>query len=214
MVESKLKVVLLNYTPNPVNTVAKSARLSHYGKSISELNEIITEEYAIELVRRLIDMGHDSALENAVFTFGVEGISRACSHQLVRHRMASYVQQSQRYVAEKDFDFIMPPTIAEKEDAKQIFLDEIESINKAYKKLCDIGIKKEDARFLLPNACETKIICTFNMRSLINFFKLRISNHAQWEIRELAIEMYKLVKNIAPVFLEKLDEEINIDKIK
>jgi thymidylate synthase (FAD) len=198
---------LLNHTPNPVRSVAFAARLCMFNKTIDELKEVITDEYAQELVKKLIEMGHDSPTEHVIFTFGIEGISRACSHQLVRHRIASYSQQSQRYVNEKDFNYIVPPEIESNSDAKNIFCEHIETLNETYKKLVELGIKKEDARFVLPNACETKIICTFNIRSLKNFFKLRLDKHAQWEIRAMANQMFDLVYELCPIFFEDIKEK-------
>lgn len=205
--ETKLNVTLLNHTLNPIQTIASAARLCMFNKNISELKDVITDEYAQELTKKLIDMGHDSPTEHVIFTFGIEGISRACSHQLVRHRIASYSQQSQRYVNEKDFDFVVPPEISNNDSAKKIFFDQMTVLNDIYKKLVELGIKKEDARFILPNACETKIICTFNIRSLKNFFKLRLDKHAQWEIREMATKMFDLVYAECPILFEDIKQK-------
>lgn len=202
MPKTSLNVVLLNHTPNPTKTVALAARLCMFKKSIDDLKEIITDEYAEELVKKLIERGHITPIEHVTFTFGIEGISRACSHQLVRHRIASYSQQSQRFVPADDFNYIIPPKVEENPEAKKIFEEQIKNLNEAYKKLRDLGMRKEDARFLLPNACETKIICTFNISSLKHFFDLRLDKHAQWEIRAMAKKMFDLVYPICPVFFE------------
>ena len=147
-----------------------------------------------------------SPVEHASFTFVVEGISRACSHQLVRHRLASYSQQSQRYVGEEEFDYIIPPSIREDLELKTLFEDTMESIRKSYTFFADKLVEKgsstesarEDARFVLPNATETKIMITMNARELLHFFHQRLCNRAQWEIRAMALSMLKLVKPIAP----------------
>ena len=161
-------------------------------------------------------------MEHASFTFGIEGISRACSHQLVRHRIASYSQKSQRYVNEDGFSFITPPSVSEIPQAEAEYNRIIDEISKSYTIIADMLTEKhkadfiaqgmdektasskarklanEDARFLLPNACETKIIVTMNVRSLFNFFKHRCCNRAQWEIRAVADEMLKLCIQTAP----------------
>ena len=208
MKKVELKVELLNYTPNPVMTIAMAARLSHYGKSIDELREEVDERYAEDLVRRLINLGHHSVLEHVSFTFGIEGFSRISSQQLTRHRIASYTQQSQRYVSMNNFNYIIPKSIEKNEEAKKIYLDALENAKKAYEELRKLKIKKEDARFVLPNGVETKIIATFNARELRHIFLLRISKEAQWEIRELAKKMFFLVEKVAPVLVEDLKEKL------
>ena len=170
----------------------------------------------------IVSIGHESVLEHVSFTFGIEGISRACSHQLVRHRIASYSQKSQRYVNENGFEFVTPPAIAEDENAKAEFDSLMNEITESYNKIADILTEKhkaeftaqgldektalskarklanEDARFVLPNACETKIVVTMNVRSLFNFFRHRCCNRAQWEIRAVAYEMLRLCLETAP----------------
>src|SRR3972149_5574362 len=152
-------------------------------------------------------MRHLSPVEHVTFTFGIEGISRACSHQIVRHRLASYSQQSQRYVGQQSkksggFNFIVPPSI-EKIGGKQWFIEKMETIQKWYDELVEMLGNKgesafEDARFLLPNAAETKIVITMNARELLHFFRVRCCNRAQWEIRDMATEMLRIVRGIAP----------------
>jgi thymidylate synthase (FAD) len=163
-------------------------------------------------VEKLVKMGHMSPIEHASFTFAIEGISRACSHQIVRHRLASYSQQSQRYVSEETgFDYVIPPIIKEDKELKRYFEDFMSEAQKTYnhivKKLNEKGVKGEsanqDARFVLPNAAETKIIVTMNARELLHFFRMRCCNRAQWEIRQMAEEMLKLVKKTSPVIFEK-----------
>ncbi len=151
-------------------------------------------------------------IEHPNFTFAIEGISRACSHQLVRHRLASYSQQSQRYVSEESgFDYIIPPVIKEDKELKKTFISLMKDAQKAYnamvQKLNEKGIKGEsanqDARFLLPNAAETKIMVTMNARELLHFFRQRCCNRAQWEIRAMAEQMLKLVKKTAPTIFHE-----------
>lgn len=198
-----MQVKLLRYTPEPEKTVAMSARLCYSPIGAAELEENITDEQAGRLVRKLIDMGHFSTLEHVVFTFAVEGVSRVLTHQLVRHRIASYSQQSQRYVKEHDFETIMPPSIAAKPEAKAKFEELAAQIRSLYTEWTEAGIPAEDARYILPNAAETKIVITMNVRSLHNFFRLRCCTRAQWEIRALAEKMLTEVRLVAPVLFEK-----------
>ncbi|RME62791.1 MAG: FAD-dependent thymidylate synthase [Nitrospirae bacterium] len=212
MPEAKLKVILLRYTPEPEETVAMAAKLCYSPSDIESLKEKIETKDQKAFVKKLMKMGHMSPIEHPSFTFAIEGISRACSHQLVRHRIASYSQQSQRYVSEEaGFDYIVPPTIKEDPELQEYFHKFMEKAQEAYnyivKKLNERGLQGEpanqDARFVLPNACETKIIVTMNARELLHFFRLRCCLRAQWEIRAMAEEMLKLVKKVAPVIFEK-----------
>ena len=134
-------------------------------------------------------MGHHSVIEHAVFTFSVEGVSRALTHQLVRHRVASFSQQSQRYVSMDSATYVTPHTIEGNADAEKLFDSVMDDIWDAYKKLEGMGIPAEDARYLLPNGCTTNITITMNARELLHFFSLRCCNRAQWEIREMADQM-------------------------
>lgn len=207
MAESKLQVILLRHTPNPDEIIAQAARLCYSPASVEELRKQMKSQDHTNFIEKLIDMGHLSPVEHISFTFGIEGISRACSHQIVRHRLASYSQQSQRYVGQHarktgGFHFIIPPSI-EKTEKKQWFIDKMQTIQKWYDELVDILEKSgessfEDARFLLPNATETKIIITMNARELLHFFRVRCCNRAQWEIRNMAIEMLRLAKQVSP----------------
>ena len=197
-----MHVELLNYTPEPEVQVARAARLCYYRSDIDQLKETMTPVKSAELVRKLVKMGHLSTVEHVTFTFGIEGVSRALSHQLVRHRIASYSQQSQRYVDGSHFCYVVPPSVQENEEALRTFETQMTSATAAYAILRDCGIPKEDARFVLPNACTTKVICTFNVRSLYNFFEHRCCNRAQWEIRALAWEMLRLCREVAPVLFE------------
>lgn len=142
--------------------------------------------------------GHESIIEHASLTFEISGISRACSHQLVRHRIASYSQESQRYVELSNPELVMPPNIAQNPKAVKIWDDLVERMRDAYQDLRRLGIRKEDARFLLPNAAATRIVVTMNFRELLHFFRIRCDRAAQWEIRALAREMLKLAYQVAP----------------
>jgi len=193
-----IKVKLMKYTAEPERTVAMAARLCYSPAGAEELSEKMTDEQVTKLVEKIISMGHASTMEHVTFTFAIEGISRVLTHQLVRHRIASYSQQSQRYVSEHDFEYILPPSIAENDEAKAKFENLMHTIRQTYDELVAMDVPKEDARYVLTNATETKIIATFNARSLMNFFKLRCCTRAQWEIRKLANLMLKEVSKVAP----------------
>jgi thymidylate synthase (FAD) len=215
MSEAKLKVILLRHTPNPEETIAMAAKLCYSPSDITALREKIEAKDQKAFVEKLVKMGHMTPIEHPSFTFAIEGISRACSHQLVRHRLASYSQQSQRYVSEKSqgstFDHIIPPSIAQDHEAREAFESFMLEAQKAYdflvERLNNKGIKGEaanqDARFVLPNAAETKIIVTLNARELLHFFWQRCCYRAQWEIRNLAQQMLFLVCKVAPTIFEK-----------
>ena len=241
--EVTLKLKLLAYTPNPDAVVAKGGKLCYYPGGIEELEEDLSEEKVGKFVTMLAEMQHDSPLEHAVFTFGIEGVSRSLTHQLVRHRIASYSQKSQRYVKEGSFEYVIPNPIKNNSRAKKTFIKAMENAQAAYDKIveeligekikdfyaskdeallqeikemthnqvvehCKNNFKRdysrleklsiENARAVLPNACETKIIVTMNARTLLHFFNKRCCNRAQDEIQNLATEMLKLVKNVAP----------------
>ena len=193
-----LKVTLLEHTPDPERVVAMAARLCYSSSGAAELAEKLSAERVKEMVEKIVKLGHASCLEHVSFTFGIEGVSRVLTHQLVRHRIASYDQQSQRYVAAHGFQYITPPTIAEKPEAKAKFDALMQKIRATYDELTEMGVPKEDARYVLANAAETKILVTMNARTLLHFFNLRCCNRAQWEIRAMAYEMLRLVKEVAP----------------
>ncbi|GBE06123.1 MAG TPA: FAD-dependent thymidylate synthase [Nitrospirae bacterium] len=212
MPETGLKVILLRHTPNPEETVAMAAKLCYSPSDIESLKNKIEKKDQKAFVEKLVKMGHMTPIEHPAFTFAIEGISRACSHQLVRHRLASYSQQSQRYVSEEaGFDYLIPPSIKEDKALSDLFVSFMDKAQKAYNamvgKLNEKGIKGEsanqDARFLLPNAAETKIMVTMNARELLHFFRQRCCNRAQWEIRHMSEEMLKLVKDTAPTIFSK-----------
>jgi thymidylate synthase (FAD) len=199
-----MKVNLIKYTQEPEKMVAVAARLCYSPVGVAELMDKLGDEDVNKLVRFVIKSGHHSTTEHINFTFAIEGVSRALTHQLVRHRIASYNQQSQRYVKFKDnLEYITPPSIEKDKDSREKFDKLILNIHNLYKELLGDGIEAEDARYILPNAAETKIIVTMNGRELLHFFTVRCCSRAQWEIRELATRMLKLVKKIAPVVFEK-----------
>lgn len=217
-----LHVELLQYTGLPERTVSAAAKLCYSSSGIQGIMEGLTEEKTDKFLSMLMDMGHESPIEHASFTFGVEGVSRSLLAQLTRHRLASYSVKSQRYVREGQFEYVIPPEIAADEEAKAIYIQAMENDQHAYNQLTErlkakhlarllsegMEEKKanqaaekqaiEDARFVLPNACETKLVVTMNARSLMNFFHHRCCNRAQWEIRALADEMLRLVREVAP----------------
>ncbi len=217
-----MNVTLLAYTPEPEKTVATAAKLCYSSSGINDLRDGLTDEKTASFIDMLVSIGHESVMEHVSFTFGIEGISRACSHQLVRHRIASYSQKSQRYVNENGFEFITPPEIEAIPEAKAEFDRLMNDITAGYDRIADIltechkakfiadgadeksaaskarKLANEDARFVLPNACETKIVVTMNVRSLFNFFRHRCCNRAQWEIRAVANEMLRQCLEVAP----------------
>ncbi|OQX54289.1 MAG: hypothetical protein B5M48_01430 [Candidatus Omnitrophica bacterium 4484_213] len=200
-----MRVKLINYTSYPQKTAAIAGKLCYAKSSIKDLEKITPQEEE-RFIEKIIKLGHLSVIEHSSFTFAIEGISRVTSHQLVRHRLASFSQQSQRYVKKRDFEYIIPPTIKKKKKLRQIFEKVIKDINNTYAELLDNGIPVEDARFLLPNACETKIIVTMNARELRHFFKLRCAKNSQWEIREMANLMLKEVRKVAPVIFKNVEK--------
>ncbi len=194
-----MKVVLLNFTPEPEKTVSLAGKLCYSKSTISELEERVKNISFEDFLGRIVGMGHLSILEHSSFTFGIEGISRATSHQLVRHRLASYSQQSQRYVKFDRPEYVLPPSIEKDREKKKRFENTVKRLFKFYRELVDGGIPAEDARYILPNATCTRIIVTMNARELLHFFRLRCCERAQWEIREMACRMLSLVKKVAPV---------------
>lgn len=218
-----MKVELIANTEEPEKIVSAAAKLCYSNSSVEDIAENQTDEEKEKFLQKLMSIGHDSPMEHITFTFAIEGVSRALTHQLVRHRIASYSQQSQRYVKLDQFEFVTPPEIEKDLKAKKIYLETMKNIQKSYniiteileekyytellaegfevKKAKSLSEKKaiEDARYVFPNACETKIVVTMNARSLKNFFEHRCCNRAQWEIRQLAEKMLMLVKEKAPI---------------
>ncbi len=217
-----MKVKLIAYTPDPERTIAAAAKTCYSATDVDSILDGLTEEKTRSFLQMLGDVGHESPIEHASFTFAIEGVSRSLLAQITRHRMASFSVQSQRYVKEKGFEYVMPHEIEKIPEAMEIFKKAMEEDQRHYEELTAILAEKhyaaflkqgqaektarrnaekkaiEDARFVLPNACATKMVMTANARSLKNFFRLRCCNRAQWEIRELAEEMYRLVYAVAP----------------
>ena len=199
-----MHVELLYHTPDPERAIATAARLCYAPVGAAELMETMSEERMHSVLSTIMKSGHFSTLEHVSYTFAVDGVSRALTHQLVRHRLASFNQQSQRYVKfAGDVEVVKPPTVAAQEDTSRVFDEAIDAVVDAYHKLLDAGVPAEDARYLLPNAAETKIVITMNIRELLHFLSLRCCNRAQWEIRELANRMLELVRPTAPyIFMD------------
>lgn len=198
-----MKVNLIWHTPEPQRVVAMAARLCYSPVGAEQLAESMSDEQVEKLVGKIVDLGHWSTLEHVSFTFAIEGVSRVLTHQLVRHRIASYSQQSQRYVSEHDFEYIVPQSIAANTEAAAKFTELMKQIRDTYDELIELGVHKEDARYCLANATETKIVVTMNARALLNFFTLRCCERAQWEIRQMAEGMVEQVKQVAPLLFKK-----------
>lgn len=221
-----LNVKLLTYTKDCEKIVAAAAKLCYSPAGIDDICEKLDDESTANFLERLASMNHESPFEHMSFTFGIEGVSRSLLAQITRHRIASYSVKSQRYVKEGAFSYVVPPYIENNPEAKEVYIKAMEDDQKTYDKLAEILFKEhydrlikegktekeakftaektaiEDARFVLPNACETKIVATFNARSLFNFFHHRCCTRAQWEIKALADEMLRLVKEVAPTVFE------------
>jgi len=198
MKQAKMKVILLSHTKDPEKTVVAAIRQCYSHLSGKDLWNKVTDSQKSRLIRQVISSGHHSTIEHASFTFSIEGVSRALTHQLVRHRIASFSQKSQRYVKEDNFDFVIPESIKKNKKNLEKYLSSIEKISEIYSTLLNSGVPPEDARMILPNACETKIVVTMNSRSLFNFFSERLCQRAQWEIRKMAAMMLNECKKVAP----------------
>ena len=220
------KVTLLAYTPEPEKLVAAAAKLCYSSSSPQTLMDGLTPEKTESFLEMLQTIGHESPIEHVSFTFGIEGVSRSLLAQITRHRIASYSVQSQRYVREKDFQYVTPPEIAAIPEALELYEQTMAQIGESYDRLASMLKQKhtkalmaggmeekaaarkaekmaiEDARFVLPNACDTQMVVTMNARSLFNFFRHRCCNRAQWEIREVAYQMLSLVYEVAPTLFK------------
>ncbi len=218
-----MKVELIAYTPNADKIVAAAAKLCYAKSDIDTLMDKLTPDKVEDFLDMLSEIGHESPVEHASFTFGIEGVSRALLAQITRHRIASFSVQSQRYVDKSGFSYITPPEIADIPEALEEYEAAMREDAKHYDNIKSMLVKKhkadfiamgkseadaqrlaekkanEDARFVLPNACDTRMIVTMNVRSLRNFFKLRCCARAQWEIRAVAVEMLRLCKSVAPL---------------
>lgn len=195
-------VKLINHTPEPDKTCAAAALCCHSELDSCDIMSQLSEQKTKNILKKTIESGHHSVIEHANFTFSISGVSRALTHQLVRHRLASFSQQSQRYVKMTTPTYVTPPAIEANVSAKKEFEKFMESSWQIYRSLVDAGINAEDARFVLPNAATTSITVTMNARELRHFFELRCCNRAQWEIRNMASQMLEQVKSIAPVIFE------------
>ena len=194
-----MRVRLLSHTMDPELVCGAAALTSSKSGAPSEIFDEMDLETARRKILQVTGYGHVSVIEHASFTFSVEGVSRAMTHQLVRHRVASYTQQSQRYVSYDTLEeYVTPKAIGENAEAKQVYDEALSKISEAYRKLLEKGISKEDARFVLPNAAKTNIMVTMNARELRHFFNLRCCTRAQWEIREVANEMLRQAREVAP----------------
>ncbi len=194
-----MDVRLLYHTPDVERAVAAAARLCYAPVGAAQLMETMDDDSVRRVLRTVITSGHHSALEHAAYTFAIDGVSRAMTHQLVRHRLASYNQQSQRYVSYADEpSFVIPPDVAHDPAQRERFEAACSAAFGAYRALMDAGVAAEDARYLLPNATETKIVVTMNIRELLHFFELRCCRRAQWEIRQVAHRMLELAEITAP----------------
>lgn len=195
-------VVIIARTPSPDVTVAAAARLCYSDVSAAELVQSDSGERVKGLLTHLRKSGHFSPFEHASFTFAIDGLSRVASHQLVRHRIASFSQQSQRYVSMVEPDVVVPPSIWDNPGLRERFLTAARKAHELYTEMVSRGIPREDARFILPHGWTTRLVMTMNARELHLFFTLRLCRRAQWEIRELARKMLILLREEAPLLFE------------
>jgi len=196
-----MKVKLMGYSSDPEKIPAMAAKLTHSIAKPEDLEKTPENELK-SILEHVINLGHTSIIEHTSFTFAISDVSRSLTHQLVRHRIASYAQQSQRYVNLKKPNYVIPPKINSNKIMKKAYEETMEIIWKQYNKLIEMKIPSEDSRYVLPNATCTNIIVTMNARSLLNFFELRCCLHAQWEIRILANLMLKELKEKAPIIFK------------
>lgn len=210
--ESYMNVKLIGFTPDPEKMPAMAAKLTHSKTKPEDLDKTADKELKA-ILEQVMNLGHTSVVEHASFTFAISDVSRSLTHQLVRHRIASYSQQSQRYVNLNEPNYVTPPKIAEKKEMKKAYDETMGIIWKQYNKLLDMKIPAEDSRYVLPNATCTNIIVTMNARSLLNFFELRCCQHAQWEIRALANKMLQEVKKVAPTIFKNAGPACKSKKI-
>ena len=190
-----MQVEIIGVTSYPNHEGGAEALLEHAGRTCYRSQ---AQGQPGRFVQARVREGHESLIEHASVTFEISGISRACSHQLVRHRIASYSQESQRYVDMSDPEFVVPPSVARDPEAQAVWDEFMAEVADTYHRLRELGVRKEDARFVLPNAAATRIIVTMNFRSLRHLFSVRCDKAAQWEIRELSLEMLRQVYQIAP----------------
>ena len=196
-----MNVVILSHTKDIESLIAAAARTCYSPMTTAEIFETMHADPAknAEFIQRLKEMGHESPLEHVSFTFGIDGVSRSLTHQLVRHRLASFSQQSQRYVAGNKFNFVTPHSIQKNANLQLAYSKFLMQSMEMYEALVANGIPKEDARYILPNATTSNIVVTMNVRELFHFFSVRCCTRAQWEIRELAWKMLELCKTVSPM---------------
>ncbi len=199
--ELSMNVKLIGFLPNPEKMPAMAAKLTHSKIKPEDLDKSSDKELKA-ILEHVMNQGHTSVIEHTCFTFAISDVSRSLTHQLVRHRIASYAQQSQRYVDFKEPNYVIPPKIAKNKQMKEAYEKTMNTIWEQYNKLLEMGIPAQDSRFVLPNAACTNVIVTMNARSLLNFFELRCCMHAQWEIRQLANKMLKEVTKVAPIIFK------------
>lgn len=203
MKEVRLEISILSHTDRPLETIYKAARQCYSAGSVADTDPASREKMA-DLIRRCIRSGHTSVLEHVSFTFAISGVSRALSHQLVRHRLASYSQQSQRYVTFSDIEYVCPPSLRDATSAdRAYFLAAMESAVHAYQDMIADGVPAEDARFVLPAAVSTNLVMTMNCRELLHFLDERCCSKAQWEIHDLAWEIRDILDGMLPEVFEK-----------
>ena len=202
--QDKLTVKLLSYTADPEQNIVAAIRQCYASVGAEELKEKTTEEVRKRLIKQVIESGHTSTLEHASFTFAIDGVSRVTEIHLIRHRIASFSIQSGRYVKRGDAGYRVPPAIRGLEDKKlyEKYLKHLDNSQELYNELIEAGVKAEDARYAQPQSVQVKIVMTMNARELLHFFSVRSCVRAQWEIREVAQQMLKLVKEIAPNLFE------------
>ncbi len=197
--KTDINVKLINSTSNPESLITAAANICYEKREDFENIDVLSNP---KLIKNVIKMGHLSILEHVSFTFLITGMSRACSHQLVRHRLASFSQRSQRYIDEADFDYVVPDSIKQNKAVSADFTKLIQQISAFYKTLLSSDTPKEDARYILPNAAATSLIVTMNARELTHFITLRTCLRAQWEIRKIADKMLALAGEKAGVIFE------------
>ena len=194
----RVQVALISYSPDAELIIAAAARISSSAISTRELLTKMTPKQVSNLLKQLISAGHLSPFEHVSFTFAIGGVSRVTTHQLVRHRLASYTQQSQRYVSLKKLDYVTPFTISTHQQIRAKYDEAVQVAHKLYSEMLDAGIPAEDARYVLPQAIETQLVMTMNARELIHACSLRLCERAQWEIRELFERIKTEVEKVAP----------------
>ncbi|HSV30977.1 MAG TPA: FAD-dependent thymidylate synthase [Atribacteraceae bacterium] len=194
-----MNVTLIAHTPDPENIIAQAARTCYGTAAKASLGKMAQQR----LIRELVKRGHESVLEHACFTFSVEGISRTASHQLVRHRLASFSQQSQRYVRLDPPAFIMPSSITLDPQASALFSEACQTLTNTYQKLIGLNIPREDARLILPQAVTTSLVMTVNARELLHIFRVRLCRRAQWEIQEVCLLILEIVEKLAPAVFQE-----------